>query len=68
MKISTKIVKLKQKIGKINQEIADIQEQCPHDNLKLKRGGNTGNYDPSADCYWTDYHCPDCQKKWTVFH
>lgn len=50
------------------QEMLDeVQENCPHENVDAQKGGNTGNYDQSADCYWTDFHCHDCDKQWTVF-
>lgn len=43
-----------------------LQEECKHPNAEKKYGSNTGNYDPSADCYWTDFRCHDCGKVWTV--
>lgn len=41
-----------------------LQEQCTHTNVTKKYSGSTGNYDPSADSYWIDWHCPDCDKRW----
>ena len=37
-------------------------KQCehPHNQLKFKIGADTGNYDPSEDCYWIDVTCKKC--------
>ena len=42
----------------------DLQEICIHPNVDEKYKGNSGNYDPSADSYWIEYRCPDCDKFW----
>lgn len=42
-----------------------IQEECTHPMVVKTHRASTGNYDPSADCYWTDMHCPDCDKHWS---
>lgn len=42
-----------------------FQSQCPHGDVTKTHKSNTGNYDPSADCYWTDFHCNDCDKRWS---
>ena len=38
-----------------------------HNKQKVKRihKGNTGNYDPSSDCYWDVCECLFCGHKWT---
>lgn len=54
------------KIDILMQELQDLQTECPHNHVESKAGSNTGNYDPTANSYWTDFHCPDCEKKWTV--
>ena len=41
-----------------------LQSACQHPNVEKKYGGNTGNYDPSADSYWIDWKCPDCVAYW----
>ena len=41
-----------------------LQQSCEHPNKSSKYGSNTGNYDPSADCYWIDHVCTDCGKRW----
>ena len=47
-------------------DMTALREQCEHPAATKKHGANTGNYDPHADCYWTDFACPDCGKRWTV--
>lgn len=60
---------LKQQIKDLETKIKSIQDQCSHpkEALESKNGGNTGNYDPSNDCYWIDHHCHLCEKKWTDY-
>lgn len=47
-----------------------LQDLCEHPAhaTQIERGSNTGNYDPHADCYWTNYKCCLCDKYWTVYH
>jgi len=63
------ITDLEQQITVLREKIKAIQDKCSHPKecVNEKCGGNTGNYDPTADCYWTDYHCSLCDKKWTVY-
>jgi len=42
----------------------EIQEQCPHENCSEEYKGNSGNYDPTADSYWIEFRCADCDKFW----
>lgn len=48
----------------VGDAIERFQVNCPHKNVQKKYGANTGNYDPSADCYWTNFRCFDCEKRW----
>lgn len=41
------------------------RRRCPHESLLKKHRANTGNYDPSANSYWTEFTCLDCGKFWT---
>ena len=63
----TIIAELRQQIAALETQIMGIQDECTHPSSALvkKSWGNTGNYDPSSDCYGTDYHCRLCDKKWT---
>jgi hypothetical protein len=63
----TSVFKLKAQISELNLKIAKIQEECSHPQycLDVKHRSSTGNYDPSQDCYWTEYHCQLCDKHWS---
>ena len=64
----TKAQKIKAKIDKLHEALKVVQDtECSHTNLSIISDSSTGNYDPSADCYWYDLRCPDCLKHWTVF-
>ena len=41
-----------------------LQDKCTHPDVTKEYKSNTGNYDPSADSYWINLHCPDCDKRW----
>jgi len=66
----TIIAKLRAEIAERESKIHAIQAECSHPLAAVteKKGANTGNYDPSSDCYWTDYHCDLCDKNWRVDH
>lgn len=51
-------------IIKWNNKLKQLQDECPHTDVEKTYGANTGNYDPSADCYWTHFYCPHCGKSW----
>lgn len=50
--------------NKINDQIKTLQDICLHPNVNKEYKGNTGNYDPTSDCYWIEWKCPDCNKRW----
>ncbi len=54
------------RIDKLHESLKQLQTECQHPNVIKKHHSNTGNYDPSDDCYWTTFYCPDCHKQWTV--
>ena len=62
--IQSKVARLQTAIAKAQREIAKLQAECLHPNVFKEYRSNTGNYDPSCDQYWIDYHCPDCDKHW----
>ena len=45
--------------------IEEMQELCKHPNAHAVGKSSTGNYDPTQDCSWWEYDCPDCDKHWT---
>lgn len=49
---------------RLSEELHELQVLCTHPNVSKTYKGNTGNYDPSADSYWIDWKCPDCDKYW----
>jgi hypothetical protein len=55
---------LRKRVSLISKSIEKLRAICQHPNATKKHGSNTGNYDPSADIYWIDVHCPDCGKIW----
>lgn len=59
------IIKHYKEIERLQSLILKYQEKCKHKNLSKKAHGDTGNYDPSNDRYWYEYHCFDCNKRWT---
>lgn len=68
MNIKEKMSRLVLMKGRINQEILDLQSNCPHEDQVGKYGSNTGNYDPHADCYWISVACEDCGRTWSVYN
>lgn len=64
--INEEVVRHQKKLAKHYKAIQEIQTACPHpaEHLTVKYGANTGNYDPSEDCYWGDYKCQYCGKSW----
>ena len=57
---------IEKKLAKLTTDLVELQAACPHTNAVHVNKANTGNYDPSADAYWTDHACPDCGKRWTT--
>ena len=69
MNLQTKVYRINTKIAALEAELRGIRElvcKHPDETLLRKSGANTGNYDPSSDCYWYDFHCQICGKKWTT--
>lgn len=63
-----RVDEIKKQIETLQKELRQIQDECshPHSCLKKEAHSNTGNYDPSNDCYWNNFHCSLCDKKWSV--
>ena len=55
---------LMEEMSRVTEKLTAIQDNCSHPYIEWKYGSNTGNYDPSADAYWTEYHCKLCDKRW----
>jgi hypothetical protein len=65
-RIRAKRNRLQVQLLRLQGELAALQTACVHPSATKRHGANTGNYDPSADWYWTDFNCPDCGKSWTL--
>lgn len=64
--MNIKITKLKQKIAKLQKDIEDIQQGCPHTVVEGEYKSNTGNWCPQDDCYWIQASCLDCGTRFHV--
>lgn len=62
-----KIEELQKRMLELRSQIKEIQEECSHPIAALDKThkANTGNYDPSADRHWTEFHCRLCDKQWS---
>jgi hypothetical protein len=49
---------------KLEYRELNLQNECQHIAVVKTHKANTGNYSPSDDCYWTEFSCPDCGKRW----
>lgn len=61
-----KAYKIQRQIKELNDELIKHQDKCKHKKATKEYASNTGNYDPTADCYWTIFNCPTCLKRWSV--
>lgn len=61
------IQEYKEQIEKLQSKIVEIQDWCSHPKAALTsvNKSDTGNYDPSCDSFWTEFHCGLCEKRWT---
>lgn len=55
-------------IRRLNEEIVQLQNNCPHDKKIGTYGANTGNWCKSDDDYWISVTCLDCEKSYTIYH
>lgn len=62
-----KVAHIKLHISELESSLRNIQENCDHPQryLNKENKSNTGNYDPSEDSYWSEYHCEACDKRWS---
>lgn len=61
------IAQLQGQIKAIEEQIRQIQSDCPHPKVAL-RSVNKGNSGFDYEHYWTEHHCLLCDKKWTEKH
>ncbi len=62
--IKTAYETLKTEETRIQNEIKELQDACPHTRAIGTPNSSTGGWD--KDSYWIDYKCPDCGKFWVV--
>jgi transposase-like protein len=60
-----KRIQIEKKIKEYEHRLEQLQKECPHHNLEYKNEGSTGSWDRD-DSYWTNWFCPDCDKRWTT--
>lgn len=61
--MNSQILKYQKQITTLQFKIAAIQESCQHENNIADYESNTGNYDPTSDCWWVFVKCLDCDKR-----
>ncbi len=57
--------KITAEIKRLQSALVEHQNKCKHPKAVKIPKSNTGNYDPSADCYWLECSCETCLKRWT---
>lgn len=67
MTIKERMVRIVTMKNRLTQELHALQKACPHIDKTGVYGSNTGNYDPSADCYWISVNCHDCGRTWSIY-
>jgi uncharacterized lipoprotein len=48
-----------------NAQLANAQTTQVAAPAAVAHVSDTGNYDPSSDKYWTEFHCALCDKRWS---
>jgi len=55
---------ISKRLAAVEFELLTLRDNCEHSFADRKACSNTGNYDPSANCYWYEFRCGDCGKFW----
>jgi hypothetical protein len=62
--------KLREKLDKkgaaLHEAEKKLQSECPHEHLTYKYEGSGGSWDNPRGEYWIQWHCQDCEKRWTT--
>lgn len=60
--------KLEAVIAEAQRAIAILQDSCGHSgNVTYEYQGGHDGWSPAADSdYWIDWHCKDCNKRWST--
>ena len=67
MTIKERVARIVRMRSRLSQELAELQADCPHTDKTGRYGANSGNYDPSDDCYWINVSCEDCGRTWSIY-
>lgn len=65
MSVRKEVTMLTDQVGRIQDTIKKIQEECPHETSVYSPQGSSGNWDRD-DSYWYNHYCYDCRKRWTT--
>lgn len=61
--MNTKVESVIKKIGKLNDQLRNLQAECSHENVDAHYDSNTGNFDPMDDKHFVWVRCLDCDKR-----
>lgn len=63
--VSARVTTILEQMHRLETELLHIQKYvCQHPHARRQYHGDTGNYDRSADRFWSSYKCPDCGANW----
>lgn len=62
--IARKVAAMREKISACRAIIEACQADCSHPGVVIENRGNTGNWCPDDDAYWSEWDCPNCGKHW----
>jgi hypothetical protein len=58
------VKQIKEEINSLWSKIDRIKDKCKHLFVDTVLKSDTGNYDPTQDCYWKEMTCLTCEKQW----
>lgn len=64
-KIQRECEEIRRQITLLKSHLTNLQSKCKHKKATKIHKSDTGNWCPQDDCYWTEFDCPECGKRWT---
>lgn len=64
MNTQEKVAALESIIEEARNLLIAARKECTHETGTYMYKSNSGNYDPSSDCYWRENRCSDCGAYW----
>ena len=64
--MKTKAQTIMENIGKLKEELREVQNKCKHKKVVKTYRSNRDDYDRLDISYYTDFYCPTCQKYWQM--